>query len=60
MEKKTYCLKIKFKIPFHWYLFKIKFQSLFNVNLATRTLEWFSSDFKENQSKYVKVVQSKP
>ncbi|EYT96368.1 hypothetical protein AK89_03865 [Enterococcus mundtii CRL35] len=55
MESNSITLKIKFKIPFHWYLFKIKFQSLFNVNLATRTLEWFSSDFKENQSKYVKV-----
>lgn len=47
------------KFPFYWYLFKVKFQSLYNTELAEDTLEWFMSDFEENQNKYIKVNQSR-
>ncbi len=54
MESNNITLKIKFKIPFYWYLLKIKFQALFNNELAQDTLEWFVCDFEENQNKYIK------
>ncbi len=57
--EKTITLKIKMKFPFYWYLFKVKFQSLYNIELAEDTLEWFMSDFEEHQSKYIKVNQSR-
>ncbi|MDT2597042.1 hypothetical protein [Enterococcus dongliensis] len=56
---KTFTLKIKLKFPFYWYSFKIKFQSLFNEELAEDTFWWFMRDFKENNSKYIKVIQSR-
>lgn len=59
MESNSTTLKIKFKIPFYWYLLKVKFQALFNNELAQDTLEWFMSDFEENQNKYIKVNQSR-
>lgn len=59
MESNSIILKIKFKIPFYWYLFKVKFQALFNSELAQDTLEWFMCDFEENQNKYIKVNQSR-
>lgn len=34
---KTFTLKIKFEFPFYGYSFKIKFQSLFNEELAKDT-----------------------
>lgn len=57
--KKTIILKIKMKFPFYWYLFKVKFQSLYNKELAVDTFEWFMCDFEENQNKYIKVKQSR-
>ncbi|MDT2689598.1 hypothetical protein P7E30_05140 [Enterococcus gallinarum] len=57
--KKTITLKIKTKFPFYWYLFKAKFQNLYNTELAEDTLEWFMCDFEENQNKYIKVNQSR-
>lgn len=57
--KKTITLKVKMKFPFYWYLFKAKFQSLYNTELAEDTFEWFMCDFEENQNKYIKVNQSR-
>lgn len=57
--KKTITLKIKMKFPFNWYLFKVKFQSLYNKELGEDTFEWFMCDFEENQNKYIKVSQSR-
>lgn len=57
--KKTITLKIKMRFPFYWYLFKVKFQSLYNKELAEDTFEWFMCDFEENQNKYIKVNQSR-
>lgn len=59
MESNNITLKIKFKIPFYWYLLKVKFQALFNSELAQDTLEWVMCDFEENQNKYVKVNKSR-
>lgn len=59
MEISSITLKIKFKIPFYWYLLKVKFQALFNSELAQDTLAWFMCDFEENQNKYIKVNQSR-
>lgn len=53
---KTFTVKIKLKFPFYWYSFKIKFQSLFNEELAEDTFWWFMRDFEENNSKYIKVI----
>lgn len=57
--KKTITIKIKMKFPFYWYLFKVKFQSLYNTELSEDTFEWFMFDFEENQNKYIKVNQSR-
>ncbi|MFR6670198.1 hypothetical protein [Enterococcus sp.] len=59
MDSNSIALKIKFKIPFYWYLLKVKFQALFNSEMAQDTLEWFICDFEENQNKYIKVNQSR-
>ncbi|MGO3751110.1 hypothetical protein [Vagococcus salmoninarum] len=53
---KTITLKIRLKFPFYWYSFKIKFQSLFNEELAEDTFWWFMCDFEENNRKYIKVI----
>lgn len=52
-------LKVKLKIPFYFYLFKVKFQSLYNTELANDTFEWFMCDLEENNDKYIKVIQSR-
>ncbi len=57
MESNSITLKIKFKISFYWYLFKVNFQAIFNNELAQDTLEWFLCDFEENQNKYVRVIE---
>lgn len=57
MESSSITLKIKFKIPIYWYLFKVNFQAIFNNELAQDTLEWFLCDFEENQNKYVRVIE---
>lgn len=57
MESNSITLKIKFKIPFYWYLLKVKFQALFNSELAQDTLAWFMCDFEENQNKYIRVIE---
>ncbi|WP_301405512.1 hypothetical protein [Enterococcus entomosocium] len=59
MESNSITLKIKFKIPFYWYLLKVNFQALFNNELAQDTLEWFMCDFEENQNKYIKFNKSR-
>lgn len=56
---KTFTLKIKLKFTFYWYSFKIKFQSLFNEELAEDTFWWFMQDLEENNSKYIKVISSR-
>ncbi len=56
---KTFTVKIKLKFPFYWYSFKIKFQSLFNEELAEDTFLWFMCDLEENNDKYIKVIQSR-
>lgn len=48
-------VKLKPRFRFHFMIFKVKFQALFNPELAENTACWLTNDLQENLGKYFKV-----